>query len=314
MLKDFYKIAFCGLGSIGKRHLKNTVQYLKERGIGYEIDWIQSSPRAAEDEIKDYISNSYLYSDNIPDDYDIVFITNPTSEHFDTIKLFADKAKNMFIEKPIFDTTDKDINELSLKTDGVYYVACPLRYTNVLRYVKENVDYKSAYSVRAVCSSYLPDWRPGTDYRKTYSASKAMGGGVSIDLIHEWDYLCDLFGKPDRVLNVRGKYSHLEIDSDDLSVYIGVYKDRLIELHLDYFGRKGVRKLELFMPEDTVVADLNGGTVSYLKEGRVIDLSEERNDFQKREIEHFFDIVSGEIKSDNTVSHALDCLRVASED
>lgn len=75
------------------------------------------------------------------------------------------------------------------------------------------------------------------DYRTVYSAHKDMGGGVTIDLIHEWDYLVELFGKPEKMYNFKGTYSHLEIDSDDLSVYIAQYPTLLCEVHLDYFGR-----------------------------------------------------------------------------
>ena len=95
------------------------------------------------------------------------------------------------------------------------------------------------------------------DYRKTYSAHKDMGGGVSIDLIHEWDYLTYLFGNSffipsiGAVLDLRlnasieianpifspiawiGRKSSLEIDSDDYAVYIAEYADKILELHLD---------------------------------------------------------------------------------
>ena len=60
------------------------------------------------------------------------------------------------------------------------------------------------YSARVLCSSYLPGWRPGVDYRTVYSAHKDMGGGVTIDLIHEWDYLVELFGKPEKMYNFKG--------------------------------------------------------------------------------------------------------------
>ncbi len=63
------------------------------------------------------------------------------------------------------------------------------------------------YCARVICSSYLPDWRPGVDYRTVYSAHKAMGGGVTIDLIHEWDYLVELFGVPQQLYNFKGTYS-----------------------------------------------------------------------------------------------------------
>ena len=43
-----------------------------------------------------------------------------------------------------------------------------------------------------------------------------------------------------------GKKSSLEIDSDDYTIYIAEYEDKTAELHLDYFGRKTIREIELF--------------------------------------------------------------------
>ena len=43
------------------------------------------------------------------------------------------------------------------------------------------------------CSSFLPDWRPGTDYRHGNSVQKE-GGGVILELSHELDYLQWFFG------------------------------------------------------------------------------------------------------------------------
>ena len=47
----------------------------------------------------------------------------------------------------------------------------------------------------------------------------------------------DLFGMPLETFHFKGTYSDLEIDSDDLSVYIARYENMLAEVHLDYFGR-----------------------------------------------------------------------------
>ena len=82
-----------------------------------------------------------------------------------------------------------------------------------------------------------------------------MGGGVSLDLIHEWDYLKLLFGKPRKHFYLCGTKSELEIDSDDIAVYIAEYTDKIVELHLDYFGRRSVRLLELFTESGTMKAD-----------------------------------------------------------
>lgn len=137
------------------------------------------------------------------------------------------------------------------------------------------------------------------------------GGGVAIDLIHEWDYLTYLFGKPEQVLYAGGKYSELEIDSDDLAVYIGMYSDKLVELHLDYFGKKTIRELVLFTSKDTIVADVANSKIIYLGEKKEIDLAEDRDCYQKKELEHFWDMIDGRCDNDNDIDNALDILKIA---
>ena len=137
-------------------------------------------------------------------------------------------------------------------------------------YIKKNINPKDVISVRSISSSFLPDWRPGQDYRQSYSAKKSLGGGVSIDLIHEWDYLSYLFGIPQKVNYMGGKKSTLEIDSDDYAIYIAEYADKILELHLDYFGRSIIRELTLFTEQDTIMGDIAKNKISFLKEGKII--------------------------------------------
>lgn len=194
-----YKIAFCGLGSIGKRHLRNVCEYLNQKGNTFTIDLYRS--KVGSDvplDIRPLVTSIYSYDDIAESNimYDVVFVTNPTSVHYDTIQKFKHKTKSFFIEKPVFDKTDIETSLFEELKDTICYVACPLRYSAALQYVKQNIDFSKSFSVRAISSSYLPDWRPGQDYRKCYSAHRDMGGGVGIDLIHEWDYLTWLFGTP----------------------------------------------------------------------------------------------------------------------
>ena len=44
-----------------------------------------------------------------------------------------------------------------------------------------------------------------------------------MDLIHEWDYLTYLFGIPEQMYKFVSHCSSLEINSDDLAVYIAKY-------------------------------------------------------------------------------------------
>lgn len=301
------KFLFIGLGSIAGRHITNLKEICPDSHITVLRSGIGKKVSSTICEIIDCI---LINTCELEDWYDAVFITNPTSMHYDTLLRYQDKSNCFFIEKPVFQSGTENIRRF-LVSDKTYYVACPLRFTNVIQYVKKNIEFSDIYSIRCLSSSYLPEWRPECDYRDTYSAHKKLGGGVSIDLIHEWDYLHYLIGMPEEVKCFICKKSKLEIDSDDIAVYIAEYKDKIVELHLDYFGRETVRKMELFGNEDTIIVDLVKQRIEWLKQEKRIDLEQERNEFQKRELEHFLDIINGRCECDNDLEDACEVLRLA---
>lgn len=303
------KVCFVGIGSIAKRHIKNLSEICNAQGIELSIDALRRS--SSRGDMPECIKNVFTSVADLPKDYDVIFITNPTEYHADSLIELHDHAKHFFIEKPVtsYNTMGK-LAGFQSRPDSVYYVACPLRYTGVLQYIKENVDVSNVNAVRSISSSYLPDWRPGTDYRNTYSAHKDLGGGVGIDLIHEWDYLVYLFGMPDEVKSFSGKVSSLEIDSDDYAIYIAKYPNMTAELHLDYYGRETIRTVEIYTDTDTIVGDFVKSEVRFLKSGKTVSLKEVRDDSQKRELEHFIDVIKNKIPSENAIENALRVLNL----
>ena len=300
------KVCFTGIGSIAKRHIRNLRFIVENKGFAIQIDALRRSSEDAEG-----VDKIYKDISEVPDDYDAIFITNPTELHLNTLKKFHEKGKNFFIEKPVVSLNQiEEAKAFETRSDTVYYVACPLRYNAVIQYVKNNINPRDVVSVRSISSSYLPDWRPGKDYRETYSAHKDMGGGVSIDLIHEWDYLTYLFGWPQKIQSFIGRKSDLVIDSDDYAIYIAEYENMMVELHLDYFGRKTIREIQLFTKEDTIVGNLVSNRIQYLKSGEFIDFNEERDDYQRREIENFLDMISDLGAADNGYHHGIRVLEL----
>lgn len=297
------KVLFAGYGSIAKRHIKNLRLIANDRCIDLEIDLLRHTSAAAIDGIHAVYANLEELSSN----YDAVFITNPTALHYKTLKVLQNYGKAFFLEKPAFDSEAYDLSPFEEK---LIYVACPLRYTAVIQWLHENFDFKKVISARAISSSYLPEWRPGTDYRNTYSAYREMGGGVSIDLIHEWDYLQYLLGFPNKVHSFITKKSNLEINSDDIAIYIAEYEDKTIELHLDYFGRVPIRRLELFTEDDTVVCDLLASSITCLKSCRTLHFDEVRDDYQIKEMKHFLDISEGKVDNTNPLEMAVRTIRL----
>ena len=119
-----------------------------------------------------------------------------------------------------------------------------------------------------------------------------------------------MFGMPQTVKSIIGKKSDLEIDSDDYAIYVAEYEDKIAELHLDYFGRKTIREIQLFTKEDTIVGDIANNKVTFLRTSAVIDFFEERDDFQKRELIHFLNMMEGTDKIEDGFFHGLQVLEL----
>lgn len=305
------KVCFVGIGSIASRHIRNLKKICSEIKIKLIINAVSRNGRRKNEPIFENIEKVYNKIKDIEIMYDIIFITNPTEYHIDTLKEIEKNGKNFFIEKPIVSLSKiEDAEKYIEKKESLYYVACPLRYNAVIQYIKNNIKTDEIISVRSISSSYLPDWRPGQDYRETYSAHENLGGGVSIDLIHEWDYLTYLFGFPIRIECMKGKKSNLEIDSDDYAIYIAEYSDKIVELHLDYFGRKTIREIILITKNDTIIGDIYNNTVRFLKSGRVIEFNEQRDDFQIRELKNFLKMIERTRCCDSDIKHAVRVLKL----
>lgn len=304
------KILFIGLGSIGTRHLRNMATILQERREPLEVHAMRGTKHQLQTDISALLQKQIARYEDLDAVYDAIFITNPTVLHYETLKKILFKTKKIFIEKPVFSSVNVDLADLNVPKNTICYVAAPLRYTKVFEQLKKIAGEKRIYSARAICSSYLPEWRPMTDYRKCYSASKENGGDIGLELIHEWDYLIELFGFPKRMNMLSGKYSDLEISSDDIAIYIAEYGTMLVSLSLDYFGRSRKREIELYCDDDVIVGDFVKSEIRFLKSDKAIRLPEERDSYQIRELEYFLSLNNEECNP-NSISHAFDVLKIA---
>lgn len=295
---------------MGTRHLRNLQKIMSERQENLICHALRSSRKPLPEDISIVLSAEFQSWENVDSYYDCIFITNPTISHYTTLQQAVLRCKKIFIEKPVFFSGQEDISQIKLTEDHICYVAAPLRYTGIIQYLKKYLSQEKVHSVRAMCSSYLPEWRPGVDWKKCYSAHADMGGGVDIDLIHEWDYLTYLFGFPHNVYSIRGQFSDVTVDSCDNAIYIGEYANMSVSLHLDYFGRVTRRELEIFTEEDVLVADFIKGKINFLKSGECVEVTPERDVMQCAELEYFLSL-NNKHKNTNTIEHAMKVLRLA---
>ena len=88
-------VCFVGIGSIAKRHIRNLHQICAESGIELQTDAFRRKKI-----ISDGIDNIYTEPSEVPNDYDVIFITNPTELHLDTLTRFHDKGKHFHCIPP----------------------------------------------------------------------------------------------------------------------------------------------------------------------------------------------------------------------
>ena len=297
------KAAVIGLGSIGQRHLKNIHAVAAKRGIQVATNVVEPRELDYLDEATRSLVGKLFAAPIEIGSYDMIFVANPSQLHEETLAVVRDKADFFFVEKPVFTKALGTDALAPYADDRKFYVACPIRHTKVYAFLSDFVPQNKVYCARAICSSYLPEWRPGTDYRRTYAAQEGSGG-VKLDLIHEFDYLFTLFGFPPESRLLDGKFSDLELKSVDGVSFVGRYPDKTLELHLDYYGRAPRREIELYTADDVVVCDFINAEIRFLKSGRRIDLAEERNEYCMREIGYFFDFALAGAKNINPIPYA----------
>jgi predicted dehydrogenase len=275
-------ICFVGLGSIAFKHLNNIFKI--EDNTKISVDAYRTTNQTFYDFSKFSINSIYNINE-LKNYYDLIFITNPTIFHLSTFRTIRPLSDKIFIEKPLFSDLLNDESELDFLYSPLDYVAAPIRFSNIYKEIKKITDLHSPISVRIICSSYMPNWQKGRDYRNSFRTNITLGGGVDLDLIHEIDYMIGLFGYPINIIKKMNKHSSLEMNASDISIYIFEYSNFFVEVHLDYFGVFERREIELFYNDNFIKGDFINGTIYTHSNKSTIKI--EKNDNYFDEIFYF---------------------------
>jgi predicted dehydrogenase len=219
------RVAVLGQGSIGRRH----TGILRDLGC----DLVTYDPLAeggAESE------------DAALDGADAAVVASPSSEHERQALAAIAAGVPVLVEKPLaLDADGAGRVQRAAEDSGVPVdVAMNLRHhPGVLGARAALGEIGGVVRASAWCGSWLPGWRPGTDYREAYSAQRALGGGVLLDAIHEIDYVLWLLGPVRRSAGMTAHASSLELDVEDVAhVHIEHESGALSSITLDYLDRE----------------------------------------------------------------------------
>ncbi len=283
-----------GFGSIGRRH----AGILKD--LGFEVSIVSQR-----DDIKDYrcfnsIEKAFLF---VTPDY--VVISNRTSDHEKVLSELISLGFNekLLIEKPVF---QKEHSNLRFDHHNTY-IAYNLRFHPIIQDIQKYVKDKRIISMHVYCGQYLPNWRSGSDYKKSYSSSKSQGGGVLRDLSHELDYINWLTDGWQSVTAVGGKFSDLKINSDDTyCILLEMNKCPAVSLQINYVDKKARREIIINTEESSLKADLIN---NYIR----IDSNEKKEYLINKNLTYINQhkaVINGENEHLCSYSEGLDVLRL----
>ncbi len=257
------KVLVVGYGSIGKRHIEN-LSKLKNTQIivctkrKYD-KFLKQKKCIIHKSLTDCIKENPLFA----------IIANQTRFHMKTALLLAKKGIHMLIEKPLSNSlqgTQELLNVVN-KKKLVVLMGCNFRFHPSFVLMRNNIlqgNLGRVISARVENGSFLPDWHPHENYQMNYAARNDLGGGAVLTCIHEIDYLYWFFGNIHDVFSVTGKFSDLNIKSEDLSAIILKFKNNVIaEAHLDYFQQPSARNCKIIGTKGTLTWDIEKNTVKY---------------------------------------------------
>lgn len=232
------KLLIIGLGSIGRRHLS----VLQSMGTT-ELAALRTRKGTLSKE------SDILEFDNLEDALAYkphgVIVCNPTSLHVSSVEPFLRAGAKVLIEKPIAHTQE-EANKLAPYAEQIRVAYC-MRFLPVSEYFRTEIEASSIYKISFKRSFYLPKWHPYADYRKEYTAVKALGGGVIRTLSHEIDLGIHWLGTPVSSTGVVDKLSNLELDVDDFAfLSMKMQHGARVNLEMDYFSPYNVNLGELF--------------------------------------------------------------------
>jgi predicted dehydrogenase len=171
-------------------------------------------------------------------------VATPSVHHLEHAGLALDHGCHVLVEKPIAASADgvEELIERAAAAGRVLAVGMNLRFhpgpATVRRLLGEGAIGRPLLA-HATFGSWLPGWRPGTDYRQAYSARAELGGGIALDAIHEVDYATWALGDAVEVSGWLGRVSDLELDVEDVALLnLRHAGGTLSTVELDYLDRR----------------------------------------------------------------------------
>ena len=233
-----------GLGSMGKRRIRNLFFNSERNIIGFDILPERIKEAKTKYNIKVINDLNKLSSK----DYDVMIISVPPNKHGDYIRMALQNKKHFFVEHPTTDDGYQDIFK-NKNLDIVKAPSCTMCFYTPIKMMKNILEKGKIGKILAFqyhMSLYLPDWHSWEDFRQVYFSKKETGACREM-LPFELIWINWLMNS--KVTDISGiitKISDLDMDADDIILANLKYKNGILgNVIIDVISRKPFRTLRV---------------------------------------------------------------------
>ena len=242
---DTDRTIIVGAGSIGIRHRRVL------ESLGSKV--VTVSRRSAAGDF-DSLAQAVIASEPT-----YVVLATETERHLESLEDLAatDYAGRVLLEKPILDRPGL-IPELPFESVSIGY---HLRFHPAVQALRTALSGHRILSAQLRYGQFLPDWRPGRDYRTTVTAGP--GGGVLLELSHELDLVNWLLGPSTAICGLTSNTHTFDMEREDLAVgLLGLADGGIISFELNCLDRVQNRTMKVTTAESLFELDLIAGSLT----------------------------------------------------
>lgn len=248
------RILIVGLGSMGKRRIRNLQKLGFNQIFGYDI----RKDRVLETEQKYKIKCFNRIHDALDENPEIMIISTPPHLHMKYAKIAINHKIHFFIElNLIYDHVRRILDELKGKK-VIVCASSTMRYHPIVKKLKKLIEKKiigKIYSIHHYVGHYLPNWHPWENYHDFFVSRKETGGARELVPV-ELNWLTYVFSDIKSVYGNVGKLSKLDVDIDDFYQIILEFHNGIKgTFNVDVFSIPSAKETKIIGEKGTIICD-----------------------------------------------------------
>ena len=314
------KFLIVGLGSMGKRRIRNLQDLGEQDLIGFDVN----KDRLDECSKKYGIPTFSDISEAIKEKPDAMVISTPPDLHMKYADIALENEIHFFTEASVMIEKMEEVIE-KLKTSKIFGIpSSTMRFHPFVLQIKKILEDNFIGKPLAFLhhtGQYLPDWHPWEDYREFYVSKKETGACreiVAYDLV----WITFLFGKIYKVSGIKKKISNLETDIDDMYNILLSFENNIQgSLTIDVLSRVPYIQMKIIGENGNIAIDWIDGDLSYytpekgwqkvvVDTGKNLEKYIRPEDMYKDELESFIDVIKSKKEIPYSFEDDLQILKI----